>query len=78
MIQNFENFVDDLGINVINIDQSIAAKAASIRARYSGFKAMDSLQLASAVSENCDLFLTNDKQLLQFNQIDCKTADNIA
>lgn len=77
LIQNFEKFIEDLGINVISIDQRIAANAASIRARYPGFKAMDSLQLASAVSENCDLFLTNDKQLLQFSQINCKTVENI-
>ena len=77
LIQNFEKFIEDLGINVINIDQRIAANAASIRARYTGFKAMDSLQLASAVSEICDLFLTNDKQLLQFSQINCKTVESI-
>lgn len=66
LIQNFERFIDDLGINVINIDQSIAAKAAYIRAKYSGFKAMDSLQLASAVSENCDLLLTAKALLSEF------------
>lgn len=77
LIQNFERFIDDLGINVINIDQSIAAEAAFIRAKYTGFKAMDSLQLAAAISENCDLFLTNDKQLLQFTQMDCKTVENM-
>ena len=32
---------------------------------------MDALQLASAITNNCDLFLTNDRQLRQIEEIKC-------
>lgn len=44
---------------------------------YKGFKAMDALQLAIACLEKCDLFLTNDKQLRQFEEIKCITVDEL-
>lgn len=37
----------------------------------------DTELFTSALSENCDLFLTNDKQLLQFNKTDCKAVESI-
>lgn len=42
---------------------------------YKDFKTMDSLQLAAACVQGCDLFLTNDKQLRQFREIKCVTVD---
>ena len=36
---------------------------------------MDALQLASACTQGCDLFLTNDKQLRQFKELLCVTVD---
>ena len=44
-----------------------------IRALYKDFKTMDCLQLAAACLKQCDLFLTNDKQLRQFDEIKCIT-----
>ena len=37
---------------------------------------MDSLQLAVAVCTGCDTFLTNDKQLRQFREINCVTVED--
>ena len=37
---------------------------------------MDALQLATAVQEDCDVFLTNDKQLCQFKEIKCITVED--
>ncbi len=54
-----------------------AKLASTIRAKYNYFKAMDCLQIASAMTHNCDLFLTNDKQLKQFNAITCLTIDDL-
>lgn len=51
--------------------------AAQIRAEYNGFKAMDALQLTAAVIMGCDFFLTNDKQLRQFKEIECRTVDEL-
>lgn len=73
----FFDFLTDCDIPMCSIDQKIAKKAAKIRAEYKGFKAMDSLQLATACLTGCDLFLTNDKQLRQFSEIKCVTVDEI-
>ena len=50
-------------MEIMEISQEIAKKAAKIRAEYKGFKAMDALQLATACLSECDIFVTNDKQL---------------
>jgi predicted nucleic acid-binding protein len=66
-----------MNMEMIEINQEIAKKAAKIRAEYKGFKAMDALQLAVASLSECDLFLTNDKQLKQFKEILCITLDDL-
>lgn len=76
-IRRFEMFIDDLDIHLINIDRSIAARAASMRSEYVGYKAMDALQISSAISAGCDLFVTNDKQLRQTQEILCHTVDEL-
>lgn len=48
MVQDFYSFLWDMHIRIKNINREIAEKAAKIRAEYKGFKAMDSLQLATA------------------------------
>lgn len=68
-------FMYNCGINAVPINFAIANGAAEIRAKYPSFKAMDSLQLAAACYSDCDLFLTNDKQLKQFDGIKCITVE---
>lgn len=70
-IKIFWSFLRDCGVNIHKIDEITAIKAAQIRATYSSFKTADSLQLASACVNGCELFLTNDKQLRQFVSLDC-------
>jgi len=38
---------------------------------------MDALQLATANAMGCDLFLTNDKQLRQFQRLKCVLVDDL-
>ena len=64
-------------VEIAHTTEQVAHEAAKIRAEYIGFKAMDSFQLAMAVENNCDLFLTNDKQLRRFKDITCVTLENI-
>lgn len=71
----FFEFLTDCDISIYSIDIEIAKKAAQIRAEYKDFKTMDCLQLATACVQNCDLFLTNDKQLRQFKEIKCVIVD---
>ena len=68
--------MDDCGIDLTPIGTVIAEKAAEIRAQYTSFKAMDALQLAAAMSMGCDTFLTNDKQLKQFSELNCVTVED--
>lgn len=74
-VDAFFEFVDECDIDLYEIDMYIARKAAQIRAEYKDFKAMDSLQLAVAVSTGCDTFLTNDTQLRQFRELKCVTVE---
>lgn len=74
-VQAFYDFTSDCHVYLRPITKGIAEKAAQIRAQYPSFKAMDALQLASAVELGCDLFLTNDKQLRQFSELRCVTVD---
>lgn len=76
-IDMFNRLVVTTNMEIIEISQEIAKKAAQIRAEYKGFKAMDALQLAVACFDECDLFLTNDKQLRQFKEIKCITVDEL-
>ena len=76
-IDMFNRLVTATNMEVIEISQEIAKRAAQIRAEYKGFKAMDALQLAVACFAGCDLFLTNDKQLRQFKEIKCITVDEL-
>ena len=69
-IQHFWEFVFACNMQIISINNDIAVAAAQIRAKYPSFKAMDALQLAIAQNYDCQIFLTNDKQLKQFDVLD--------
>lgn len=77
LINAFYAFVDGMDIEIKSIDKAIADKAAKIRAEYKYFKTMDALQLSAACLTECDLFLTNDKQLKQFKEIKCITVEEL-
>ncbi len=67
----FFEFIEDCHLQVSPITIDVAKKAARLRAKYKDVKGMDALQLASAITNNCDLFLTNDRQLRQIEEIKC-------
>ena len=77
LIDFFYSFVKDMDIMVKDINAKIAEKAAQIRAEYNAFKTMDAIQLAAACVMECDMFLTNDKQLRKFKEITCITMDDL-
>ena len=76
-IDMFNRLVKITDMEIVDVNQEIAKKAAGIRAEHKGFKAMDAIQLAVACVTNCDLFLTNDKQLRQFKELRCVTVDEL-
>ena len=72
-INSFWQFIHQCDVNICHIDVKIAEKAAKISADYRHFKAFDSMQIAAACVNGCDVFLTNDKQLRQYEEIKCIT-----
>ena len=66
-----------MNVEVMDIDSTIAEEGAKIRGRYKNFKAMDALQIATAVVKKCDMFFTNDKQLRQEKELPCMTMEDI-
>jgi len=77
-IDNFKKFIDYMDIEVVDIDSEIAEQGAKIRGKYKNFKAMDALQIATAVVKKCDMFFTNDKQLRQEKEIPCMTVEDMS
>ena len=75
LIEELKGFIKEAKIKVFHTSENIAITAARIRAEYKGFKAMDALQIATAMENDCDLFLTNDKQLRQFKELNCVTVE---
>ena len=75
---NFKKFIEYMNIDVVDINSEIAEQGAKIRGQYKSFKAMDALQLATAIVCGCDMFFTNDKQLRQEKELPCMTMDDIS
>lgn len=76
-VDNFKRFLQYMNIEVVDIDAAIAEQGAKIRGQYKNFRAMDALQIATAVVKKCDMFFTNDKQLRQEKELPCMTMDDI-
>lgn len=76
-VDNFKKFIEYMNIEVVDIDSVIAEQGAKIRGQYKNFKAMDALQIATAIVKNCDMFFTNDKQLRQEKELPCMTMEDI-
>lgn len=77
-VDNFKRFIKYMNVEVMDIDSTIAEEGAKIRGRYKNFKAMDALQIATAIVKKCDMFFTNDKQLRQEKELPCMTMEDIS
>lgn len=75
-IENFDKFIDGMDISVIPVSRTIALEAAKFRAKYKGVKALDAIHLATAYVSGCSLFVTNDKQLKQIQELNVVTMDD--
>ncbi|MDP3089321.1 MAG: PIN domain-containing protein [Nitrospira sp.] len=62
-------------IRLLPLEQTIAEHAAEIRARFN-FKTPDCIQLATAVRERADVFVTNDSQLKRFSDLEVLVLDD--
>ena len=77
MIENFLSFLSAVNIKIVNIDNRIAVNAARIRGKYDGIKGMDAIQISVCGIEDCDVFLTNDKQLKKVDEIEGKLVSEL-
>lgn len=64
----FEEIMNSSRSEFIVTDREIAKLSATIRAKYN-FQLPDSIQVATAISANCDAFLTNDIALRRVTEI---------
>lgn len=76
-INNYWDFLHSLDVQVLQIDREIAEIAVKLRARYAGLKTADGIQLATCLHSGCDVFLTNDRQLLQVKEAPVKLVEEL-
>jgi predicted nucleic acid-binding protein len=60
--------LDSENFSMIDVTAEVAERAADLRATYK-LKTPDALQIATAWTTGCDLFLTNDRALAKVNEI---------
>lgn len=66
-----------VGVRLIDLDRSIALRAADLRARY-GLRTPDAVQVATALAAMCDAFLTNDGGLVRVKEIPILLISDLA
>lgn len=63
LMADFNHLLIDFHFQVMDINTDIARRSYQLRAKYDFLKAMDALQLATAIVMECTRFFTNDKKL---------------
>lgn len=63
-------------LEMVPLDESVSLRAAELRAKY-GIKTPDAIQLASVISKNGDVFMTNDVRLDAVEEIKVLTLGDI-
>lgn len=71
-----EAFFQMPNFEIATPDYNTAVKAAKISAKYN-FSLPDSYQLAMCIEMGCETFLTNDKQLKKFKDLEVITLDEL-
>jgi len=71
-----EILLNATGIEMFEVTNSVAIKAAELRAKY-GVKTPDAIQLATAIEHSADYFLTNDFRLKSIDNIRSITLNEL-
>ncbi|WP_365981605.1 PIN domain-containing protein [Spirosoma sp.] len=74
-MQAFDQLLVDSRMQKVSITTEIVSKALNLQQKLFSLKAFDSLQLGATLVHNCDVFITNDKRLIQLNQPQIITLD---
>jgi len=74
----YERFMlDNEYLKLYPLDKNIARRAAGLRARYKSLKTPDAVQIATAIENNAEIFITNDKALKQVIEIKVLLLDEL-
>ena len=74
-IINMDNFIDEFSIIKMTLYKKAYDIALEIRANYPYIKLIDAFQLAIAIDADCDYFITNDKELKKYKDINVVMID---
>jgi predicted nucleic acid-binding protein len=77
LIAEMEQMLSVLQVKVLDITIAMADVSSTLRAKYPSLKSSDALQLASAISSDCNSFVTNDKRLKIVTEINVLTVDEL-
>jgi len=77
-IEIFYSTLANLNVFVSDITREIAEKSADVRAKYGFLKAVDSVQLAVALTLNCTVLFTNDKVFKRVKEINIVLVDDLS
>ncbi|MFN0035488.1 MAG: type II toxin-antitoxin system VapC family toxin [Saprospiraceae bacterium] len=77
LIADFEHLIRIASFEMLPIERQIAIISYKLRAKYPALKALDSLQLAAAISSGCDHFFTNDYKLKRVQEINVVIVDEL-
>ena len=69
LLLDFDELLRDFDFQMREISLSAATLAYQLQARYASLKGVDAMQIATAVSAGCDVFLTNDRALTSVREI---------
>lgn len=70
LAKKFSEFLKDESVfSLLDITPQTAERAGWLRGKYPVLRALDALQLASAIEAGADVFITNDKKLQRFSEI---------
>lgn len=62
-------------LKVVNVDEEVVNHASTLRAKYN-IKIPDAIQIATAISNNAEVYLTNDGSVKKVNEIETIILDD--
>ena len=70
LVRNYQKVFEQLpNLSIVAVDYHLALLASKLRSNYPNIRTPDAIQLSAAILNQCDIFVTNDKQLKQVTQI---------
>jgi predicted nucleic acid-binding protein len=77
LVDRFAEFLKyGRNFTLIEISEKIAERAGRLRGRYTELRTIDAVQLASAIENGIEIFITNDKKLKKVDEIKVVVLDD--